>query len=412
MTPVLLPSLGEGIEAGVVVSVLISVGEHIEENQSILEIETDKVTMEVPSNIAGKVLKIYAVEGEEMNVGATMIEMEIFAATESNAIVLEEDLLAIDTSKKEAPKAIEKVVSAQGDEHEVRWIAERTISQEHHSQRSTPRARKLARQLNIETTDIRSQSGVIVKQDVITHVHNQSHASPAISPGVDVPDFSKLGPIRIEKMSGIMKATAANMAKSWRDIPHAWLTENADITALESERKAINIEHDLRISTTIFIVKAMTKALEKFPIFNASIDMQSQTIIYKEYVNIGIAVDSPNGLYVPVLRDADKKSLSHLSTDLKELSAKAMTRKLTLPDLEGANFTISNLGSIGTNSIFPLVMPNQVAILGVARYQLIAHKKQLPLTIAFDHRIINGADAARFLKFVASLLENPSKILV
>lgn len=209
-----------------------------------------------------------------------------------------------------------------------------------------------------------------------------------------------------------MKATVANMEKSWREIPHAWLTDMADITSLEAKRKAINQYHKLSVSTTIFIIKAIAKALEEFPIFNASLDMQSQSIIYKDYINIGIAVDSQDGLYVPVLRDANKKSLSHLSDELKELSEKAVSKKLTLSDLEGGNFSISNLGGIGTTSIFPLVVPNQVAILGVARYQQVDNKKHLPLTIAFDHRIINGADAARFLQFVISLLGNPIKILV
>ncbi|MDB4293486.1 2-oxo acid dehydrogenase subunit E2, partial [Maribacter sp.] len=232
-----------------------------------------------------------------------------------------------------------------------------------------------------------------------------------------LPDLSKWGAIRSEAMTGIMQATSTNMTTSWSQIPHAWLQEKVDITYLEERRQAHKAAFKAKgsaLTITGILVKVVAKALQDFPIFNASIDTRNAAIVYKDYINVGVAVDSDRGLMVPVLKNADQKSIADIAIELATLAQKVKSKKIAIEELEGATFTISNLGGIGTSAIFPLVSFPQVAILGVAGSQTEAihidgqfqPRLMMPLTIGFDHRVVNGADAARFLKHVKNLLED------
>ena len=245
---------------------------------------------------------------------------------------------------------------------------------------------------------------------------SRSNGTPGFAP-IKLPDFAKWGTIRKETMTGIAQATSKNMTTAWSNIPHAWLQEKADITDLEKKRqvyKAKVKEQGGSLTITAILVKVIAKALEEYPIFNASIDTANKEVIFKEYIHIGVAIDTEKGLVVPKIENANQKNITQIAQELGDLSQRARNKKLTADDLLGATFTISNLGGIGTTSIFPIVNHPQAAILGLA-----ASKKEavwieerfqprllMPMTIGFDHRIINGADAARFLQYIKQLLED------
>ena len=240
----------------------------------------------------------------------------------------------------------------------------------------------------------------------------------AVTDSYELPDFSKYGNIRKEKMDNIRKITARTMAESWQTIPHVFQFDKADVTGLEDFRKRYSklVEKEgAKLTVTAILLKLTAEALKAFPKFNASLDLKNEEIIYKEYVNIGVAVDTDRGLIVPVIRDADKKSITQLSVELNNLAEKARNRKIMPDDLQGGNFAISNLGGIGGTNFTPIVYRPNVAILGVSRSQTepvyidgeFMPRIMLPLSLSYDHRIIDGADGARFLRWLCEAMENP-----
>ncbi len=405
-----LPSLGEGIEKGTIIAIHVAKGDSIIAEQTLIEVETDKVVVEVPADFGGEITKILVNIGDEISEGTPIISIK-----SSNAPTEE--------SRETQP------IETPGDIKETASIATPTVKVEATTKtarkgvfRASPLAKKIAREIGIDiaTMPLTSGSNRISVKDVKNYAKtlNQNSASGSTSMAMaSLPDLSKWGNIRSEAMTGIMQATSKNMTTSWSQIPHAWLQEKVDITYLEQKRQAHKATFKAKgssLTITGILVKVAAKALEDFPIFNASIDTLNSAIVYKDYINIGVAVDSDRGLMVPVLKNADQKTITDISFELGTLAEKVRRKKIAMDDLDGATFTISNLGGIGTSAIFPLVSFPQVAILGVAGSQTeavyVAGQFQprllMPLTIGFDHRVINGADAARFLKHIKTLLED------
>jgi len=418
MIDIKLPSLGEGVEKGVVITILVKEGDQVSVDQPLIEVETDKVTAEVPSELEGVVQSILVSIGDEISEGFTILKMETKDSDEPEEILKIEEISNAE-DKQQTPEHVKPKESLL-----QKSIIATTLNESSQVAgkkfRASPLARKVAREIGIDIHKVNttSDSGRISVQNVKDYakqlIANSNNGTSQAS--VALPDFSKYGSIKRVAMTGIANATSRNMSQSWSQIPHAWLQEKADITELESMRKLSKEEVKLMggsLTITILLVKAISKAIEKYPIFNASIDVHNKELIYKDYINIGVAVDTPRGLVVPVIKDVTHKSLTTLSITLTELSIKAREGKLTSEDISGATFTISNLGGIGTTGIFPIVNFPQAAILGVAASDIESKwidegfqpRLMMPMTVGFDHRVINGADAARFLQHIKRILE-------
>lgn len=410
-TQLKLPSLGEGIEKGTVITIHIKEGDTITEEQTLMEVETDKVVVEVPADTGGMVEKVLVNVGDEVSEGmpiinlkADVVDIKVDTPSEEKEDTIIQTV-EVATQKEEKPKATSVTTNRKG------------------KFRATPLARKIAREIGVDITAITLPEGKtrISVKDVKNyskqlHESRGSSSEPTVAKVV-LPDFSKWGHIRKETMTGIAQATSKNMSTTWSQIPHAWLQEKVDITDLEEKRQVH--KHKVKemggaLTITSILVKVVSKALEEFPLFNTSLDSDANEIIFKDYIHVGVAVDSDRGLMVPAIRKANEKGILEISQDLVALSQKVKTKKISPEELQGASFTISNLGGIGTSAIFPLVNHPQVAILGVAGSQKEAiwindtfePRLIMPLTIGFDHRVINGADAARFLKYIKMLLED------
>ncbi|QLG45043.1 2-oxo acid dehydrogenase subunit E2 [Costertonia aggregata] len=415
VSEVKLPSLGEGIEKGTIIAIHVAEGDTIVAEQTLMEVETDKVVVEVPADFGGEITKVLVNIGDEVSEGTPIVKVSSGASEvseeESIVPVTEERLVEVkEVAKTEIP-AKTKIPMPQTNNVKRNGRF-----------RASPLAKKIAREIGIDiaTMPITSGSNRISVKDVKNYAKslNQNRVSSGVSMTMaTLPDLSKWGNIRSEAMTGIMQATSKNMSTSWSNIPHAWLQEKVDITYLEQKRQAHKgafKEKGSSLTITGILVKVIAKALEDFPIFNASIDTRNSAIVYKDYINVGVAVDSDRGLMVPVLKNANEKSITDISYELGSLAEKVKSKKIAMDELDGGTFTISNLGGIGTSAIFPLVSFPQVAILGVAGSQMEAvhidgqfqPRLMMPLTIGFDHRIINGADAARFIKHVKTLLED------
>lgn len=410
-----LPSLGEGIEKGTIIAIHVGEGDAIVAEQTLMEVETDKVVVEVPADFGGEIVKVLVKVGDEIGEGTPIIEI-----SSSSSDVAEEETVTAE-SKETAPAVVESA------KLEIKAKAESPLvafgnNNRNGKFRASPLAKKIAREIGIDiaTMPLKSGNNRISVKDVKNYAKalNENRTTGGSSMAMaTLPDLSKWGTIRSESMTGIMQVTSKNMTTSWSQIPHAWLQEKVDITYLEQKRQAHKGAFKAKgssLTITGILVKVVAKALEDFPIFNASIDTQNAAIVYKDYINIGVAVDTDRGLLVPVLKNAEQKSITDISFELGSLAEKVKSKKISGEELEGATFTISNLGGIGTSAIFPLVSFPQVAILGVAGSQTEAvhidgqfqPRLIMPLTIGFDHRAINGADAARFLKHVKTLLED------
>ena len=294
---------------------------------------------------------------------------------------------------------------------------------------AAPSVRRIAREIGIDIRQVPgSGPGGRISMDDVKSFAKQLNEGRTITPGIPVqqetlPDFSKFGEIERKEMNKIRSTTAVHLSYAWASIPHVTQHDKADITELEKVRKAFspNVEKEGgKLTVTAILLKVITSALKVFPKFNSSIDLNKKEIIYKKYYNVGIAVDTENGLIVPVLKNADKKNIKELAVELGNLAEKARNRKVSLDDLQGACITITNLGGIGGTSFTPIVNSPEVAILGVSRgsYEPVYNEGEfkprlmLPLSLSYDHRIIDGADAARFLRWVCEALEQPMKLLV
>jgi len=424
-----LPELGENIESADVIAVLVKAGDRIEKEQSVIEIETDKATVEVPSSVEGVVTEVLVKEGENIEVGKTLIKVDQSGEkTESvteKPTPKEKPTVKVDADKPEKvelPK--DEVSELQPDEN----YKQPPIIKG--SAPASPSVRRMAREIGININEVKGTGpgGRISMDDVKAH-SKKLHQDRKTSGGFGIkqeslPDFTKYGAIEKVEMSKIRKVTAEHLSYAWAVIPHVTQFDNADITQLEKARKDYNAtlkDGKSKLTVTAILLKIMAAALKDFPQFNSSIDMETKEIIYKKYFNIGIAVDTERGLMVPVLKDVDKKNINDLSAELGELAQKARDKKISLEELQGGCFTITNLGGIGGTAFTPVINSPEVAILGVSRgsyepvyngYGVFEPRLMLPLSLSYDHRIIDGADAVRFLRWVIEALENPLKLLI
>ena len=416
-----LPNLGDGITTATVLSILIKPGDRIEKNQTILELETDKATAPIPASESGVVDKILVKEGDTVSAGTPVISLVASAGeTAASAPV------AAPVAQTPAPvmQAIQPpTITATSAPLPVSSGKEPVTS---------PSIRKMAREFGLDLTRVSGteHGGRIVMADIRAYMYElQSHvcqpnqttatASPAPTPAPQI-DFSKWGDVTIKPISSLRKKIGQKMSEAWTTVPHVTQFEDADITNLMELRKTYNEQiknKEGKLTLTVFALKILVETLKKFPKFNASLDAQGQNLILKNYFNIGVAVDTENGLIVPVIKDVDKKSMEDLSLELNLLAEKARKRQIGLEDLQGGSFTLSNLGGLGVSHFTPIINTPEVAILalGAGRLKPVIFNKELatrlimPIALSYDHRVIDGADGARFIRELVNNLENPTR---
>jgi pyruvate dehydrogenase E2 component (dihydrolipoamide acetyltransferase) len=417
-----LPELGENIEGGDVVNVLVAVGDAVSEGQSILEIEAGKASMEIPSPATGTISAVHVSQGDNIEIGqlaftieegegaaapaaepAPADEPKQEAAPEHAPAPAREPAPAVEEAPKAAPAPAPAPTPAPAP-------AAAAVS-------AAPNVRRLARELGVDVHDVVASdpNGRISLEDV------KQFAKAGLSGGVKRKPGST-GGTRVEKMSAIRKATMNHMAHCWATIPHVTQHDMADITKLEQLRKRFAPKAEsagAKLTVTAILVKVVAAALKVFPNFNCSIDPDKAEIIYKDFYNIGIAVDTDKGLMVPVINGADEKNMVEIAQDLGGIAQKARAGQITLEDMQNGTFTITNLGGIGGSFFTPIVNSPEVAILGVGRAimdpcigknELCAPRLRMPLSLSYDHRIIDGADGARFLRWIVDAIEEPMLI--
>ena len=424
-----VPDLGENIESADVINVLVKKGDIIAKDQGVIEIETDKATIEVPSSVEGKVIEVNVKTGDKVKVGDVLIKVEstsVTPVTKKEEIKVKEE-----PAKKPAQVTSEKVESPKGELPELK-PGERDDQPPilQGSAPAAPSVRRIARELGVNINKVpgSGEGGRISMDDVKAYVKKIMQGGvESVGLGIKketLPDFSKFGSVDIAEMTKIRKTTADHLSYAWATIPQVTQFDKADITQLEKTRKELSPEVEKeggKLTVTSILLKIIYAALKEFPQFNSSINMDTKQIIYKKYFNIGVAVDTERGLIVPVIKNVDKKKLVQLSIELGELAKKARERKISLEELQGGCFTITNLGGIGGTYFSPIINSPEVAILGVSRgnyepvynnHGVFEPRMMLPLSLSYDHRIIDGADAIRFLRFVIEALENPIKLLI
>ncbi len=424
-----LPDLGENITSAEVANVLIKVGDIVSLDQAILEIETDKATIEVPSTVAGKVVEVLVKAGSKATVGNVMFRVESVVAEAGESETLEVKKTEIEEPLKVEVKK-EPVLTPTGDRESLqRMEFENQPPVLKGAAPAAPSVRRIAREIGVDINKVPGTGpGGRISMDDVKAFSKKLHESYSQSGGAglnikseSLPDFSKFGSVNKVEMTNIRKKTADHLSYAWATIPHVTQFDKADITLLEKSRKDLNKNSETKLTVTAILVRIIVEALKKFPQFNSSIDMEKKEIIYKNYFNIGVAVDTEFGLIVPVIKNSDKKTLSEIATEMNALAEKARNKKIGLDDLQGGCFSISNLGGIGGTYFTPIINSPEVAILGVSRgnlepvwngYGVFEPRLMLPLSLSYDHRIIDGADAIRFLRFVVETLENPIKLLL
>jgi len=414
-----LPKLGEGADSGSVVSLLVKEGDRVELNQTILELENEKAVAPIPSTVAGIISKIHVKEGDKLSVGQRILTVTADGQAEAKSATASEEKpgAAVEASDTfEEPPARDEA-AGQGE-----FTTESGLPPA-----ASPSVRQAARNLGIDLNRVRGseRGGRIGMADLRAYVQRlqkpaaQLKAAPPTGQKAEVEavDFSKWGGISRKPMSSLRKVISRRMTENWTTIPHVTQFDEADITTLLELRKKYSSAYEqqgARLTLTPFVLKAVAAILKKHPIFNASIDEMAGEIILKEYYHIGVAVDTEAGLIVPVIRDVDKKSLLELSKELDALAQKARDRKVSLDELKGGTFTVSNQGGIGGAHFTPIINKPEVAILGLGRGALkpVAKSKQvelrmmLPIGLSYDHRVIDGGTAARFTVDLVQALEN------
>ncbi|WP_456296215.1 pyruvate dehydrogenase complex dihydrolipoyllysine-residue acetyltransferase [Vibrio sp. AK197] len=411
-----------------VTEIMVAVGDMIEEEQSLITVEGDKASMEVPAPFAGKVKEIKIAAGDKVSTGSLIMVFEVAGAAPA-AAPAQAAAPAAPAAKTEAPKAEAAPAASTGDFQENNEYAH-----------ASPVVRRLAREFGVNLSKVKGsgRKSRILKEDVQNYVKEAlkrlesgsgasgkgDGAALGLLPWPKV-DFSKFGETEVKPLSRIKKISGANLHRNWVMIPHVTQWDNADITELEKFRKeqnAIEAKKDtgMKITPLVFIMKAVAKALEEFPAFNSSLSEDGESLILKKFVNVGIAVDTPNGLVVPVFKDVNKKGIYELSEELAAVSKKARAGKLTASDMQGGCFTISSLGGIGGTAFTPIVNAPEVGILGVSKSEMkpvwngkeFAPRLQLPLSLSYDHRVIDGAEGARFITYLNACLSDIRRLVL
>jgi pyruvate dehydrogenase E2 component (dihydrolipoamide acetyltransferase) len=431
-----LPELSESTNAADVVKVLVKVGDAVVLDQPLLELETDKAVFEMPSTEAGTVVEVLAQKGTSIEVGQVVVRVETTGAVAAPAA-------AKATAAPAPPQSTPPPSPSPAPEpsrparatpppavQPARPLAEPGASIPKPSTPAAPSVRRLARELGVDITQVEGTGprGRVSADDVKIHAKLVMGAGVPAAPGACIPpralpDPTRFGPVRREAMSKVRRITAESMAHAWATVPTVTQVDKADITNLE----AFRAKHAKRVETaggkltmTAILVKVLAGALRAFPQFNASLDVEHGEIVFKEFVNLGVAVDTDRGLLVPVVRDADKKNITALSVEIASLAEKARTKRISPEDMEGGTFTISNLGGIGGVGFSPIVYWPQVAILCVSRSEIqpvwregqFQPRTILPLSLSYDHRLIDGADGARFLRWVCAALEDIGSLVL
>ncbi len=412
-----VPDLGGGEDVDVI-EVCVAAGDEIAEGDSLIVLETDKASMEVPAPMAGKVVSVSIKEGDTVSEGGEILQMEVSGA--STAV----DSAAAPAAEAPAPAvASETPKSASPQITEPPQSAPAVKPAGGDSMYAGPAVRRLAREMGVELNQVKGSGprNRISKDDLKAHVKTAltEKASTGGSgiPAVPAVDFAKFGEITVEPLSKIAKVTAHNMQRSWLNVPHVTQFDDADISDLEDFRASLKAEAEKRgvkITPMPFLLKACAAALRDNPKFNASLSADGENMVYKHFINIGMAVDTPAGLVVPVIKDVDKKSIWDLAAETVELATKAKDRKLKPAEMQGGCFTISSLGGIGGQGFTPIVNTPEVAILGVSKLAVkpvwdgseFVPRKMLPLSLSYDHRAINGGDGGRFFTYLTAVLSD------
>jgi pyruvate dehydrogenase E2 component (dihydrolipoamide acetyltransferase) len=440
-----LPELGENISQGDLVRLMIAPGTKVSEGQPVMELETDKAVVEVPSSVTGVVKEVKVKEGEKIKVGQVIFTLEGGAAAPPEPSRTRNAPVEHVSGQHGARLAFQAAIRAEGKTEEQALPPDQPqqaapvfsmpvqlgkVAGTEHRQPvpAAPHVRRLAREIGIDIYEVKGggPGGRISEDDVKAYAKALvSAAATAVqAPRAGhftqpkLPDFSKWGKVEHVSMRGVRRKTAEHLAEAWNTIPHVTQHDRADITELEQLRARFAPkaqEAGGKMTVTAIALKVCAAALKVFPQFNASIDVEKEEILYKQYINIGVAADTDRGLLVPVIRDVDKKNIVELAVELSQFSKKAREKKLTPADMEGGTFTITNLGGIGGVGFTPIVNFPEVAILGLSRSRMepewingkFEPRLILPLSLSYDHRLIDGADAARFLRWIAEAFEQP-----
>ncbi len=428
-TELTVPDIGDFKDVEVI-DVLVRPGDAVEREQALLTLETEKATMDVPSPAAGRVLEVRIAKGDHVSRGTLVLVLETEAGAAAAAPV------AAAAPAAAPPPAVAPVAAAPPAPARVAPrtealaehrppIEEAGFSRAH----ASPSVRRFARELGVDLGRVRGSGakGRITQDDVKAFVKQAFSAGPAATGGAGLPrvpevDFAAFGPVEVKPLGRIQRISGARLHASWVNLPHVTQFDEADITDLEQVRAQLKQKAQdlgIRLTPLAFMIRAVARALAKFPQFNASLDAEGQNLVWKQYCHVGFAADTPRGLVVPVIRDADRKDVYELARELGALSAKARDGKLPAAEMQGGCFTISSLGGIGGTAFTPIINAPEVAILGVSRSQMkpqwrdeaFVPRLMLPLSLSYDHRVIDGADAARFTTFLAETLADPRALV-
>lgn len=442
-----LPEVSEGVESADIAEILVSEGDVIEADQIVMEVETEKAVVELPCPLAGKIAKIHVSEGDSVDVGSPLMSIEVSEEDSGNQGNGNNEQPSVESSDKDAGPSQETSPDEPPDT--TRGVEEHgkfdpAVATEATSALvwredlvgppapAAPSTRRLARELNVDLSRVEGSGagGRITQDDIKAHVRSRSSVAPKttdisapMAEPPNLPNFEQFGPIKRESLNKIARTSANHLSMSWRTIPHVTQHDMADVTEIEAARKAYMQgvgKNGPKITMTAIIIKACVGALRTFPHFNASLDPGSNELILKDYYHVGVAVDTENGLVVPVIRDCDQKNILQIAEELTAIAQAARDRKLSMNDMQGGTFTITNLGGIGGTAFTPIINHPEVAILGLSRSikQLELREGQpmerlkLPLSLSYDHRVINGADAARFIVRLSHALSDFMALMV
>ena len=427
-----LPALGEGVDSGDVLEIFVSVGDTVEKNETLVELETDKATVNIPTEVTGKITAIHVNEGDTVSVGSVMVSIEPSEAAAPAPAPAPAAPAPTPPAPAPAPPAAEApapptppapATPAPAPAPASPAPAPATSNGAGASVAAGPAMRRLAREVGIDLNAVAGtgDGGRITRDDIMTVV--RGNGGRVSSSGSGTGQSDGFGPVRIEKMPKIRQTIARKMHESWETCPRVTNFDDADVTDLEALRQNNKVdyaERGIKLTTMPFLIKAVAMALKAHPVINASIDLDAGQIIYKEYVNVGIAVDTDRGLVVPSIRDADKMAIPDIAKSLGDLATKVRSGDFGVDDLRGGTFTISNLGAIGGTYSTPIINTPETAILLAGRSRKmpvvvgdeIMIRLMMPLSISYDHRLIDGGAAARFLNDVIAFLESPNKLLL
>ncbi|KAF6663785.1 pyruvate dehydrogenase complex dihydrolipoyllysine-residue acetyltransferase [Pantoea sp. EKM101V] len=413
-----------------VTEILVKVGDKVDAEQSLIVVEGDKASMEVPAPFAGTVKELKVATGDKVSTGSLIMVFEVEGAAPAAPAAAKQEAAPAPAAKPEA-KSAAPAPAAKAD-------SKGEFAENDAYVHATPVIRRLAREFGVNLAKVKGtgRKGRILKEDVQTYVKEavkRAEAAPAAASGGGLPgmlpwpkvDFSKFGEVEEVELGRIQKISGANLSRNWVMIPHVTHFDKTDITDLEAFRKQQNAEAekrklDVKYTPVVFIMKAVAAALEQMPRFNSSLSEDAQKLTLKKYINIGVAVDTPNGLVVPVFKDVNKKGITELSRELMAVSKKARDGKLTAGDMQGGCFTISSLGGLGTTHFAPIVNAPEVAILGVSKSAMepvwngkeFAPRLMMPISLSFDHRVIDGADGARFITIIGNMLSDIRRLVM